>query len=759
MIRQKRNRLAALLLALAMALSCVQTAWAAEDPEYVAADTAVTAEAAAEDASEGLPEEAVREEPTEEPEEECPPEESVPEADPEEESPAQESAPEADAEGEASEEVLPGETEPEEVPDEEQGDAEGLICALSDSELTVTLKEGQSNGGTNYRTLSAALEKADGKNLLSIQVETPGKYYLESSGGALMFCSNTKLDLNGSTLIRKGKMYNLIQNQTLKGERSVAGYWAAHDITIQNGTLDGGENNRSGKNLVNLGHASGISLRNLTFRNGQNGGHLLELNGCSDCTVDQCTFTGYALDNTASPPEAIQLDICYNGAAGEWNGVYADAGTPGMDNTVCRNITVQNCLFQDYPSGVGNHHSLYGGPRNTGIRILNNTFANSKSYGGDGAGNAPAIWCYGFEDSEISGNTITGKYSYGIRFSGGNVKVNDNVIGTSETPVSYSPVYVTKASSYVIGEGATRKDEGVSGGTVDGNTIYTTYTKSNDGAITVHGASKLDSISKNKVSSGKGTGITIGSSSKVTSVNSNTVSKAGKSAIYINGSTVANLDGNTVASSVSSSNNGAVHIYKSKLTSVSKNKVTTSKGTGIYSSKSTVSKMNSNTVSKASKSAIYLTGSTVANLDSNTVASSVSHGNDGAVTIYKSKLTSVSKNKVTSSKGTGIVIGSSSTVKNLNKNAISSTVKSAIYITSSKVTNVNSNVIRNSGKNGIECTSSAKVTNVNSNNISGCKQYGIRITNKKIKVTVQKNILKGNKKPLQVSAKGKIQKK
>lgn len=534
----------------------------------------------------------------------------------------------------------------------------------------VKLEAGKENGWSNFYTLRDALYLADGEHDLVVTIEKPGTYYLDSSGGALMLHSRTTLDLNGSTLIRAGEMYNLIQVETLDGERSVAAYTAAHDVTVKNGTLDGSGNRQSGKNLVNVGHSEGLTFSNLTLTNCQNS-HLMELNGCQDVLISGCTFSGYDRDGSENYPEAIQLDIAYNGAGDSWNGVYCEPGTPGMDNTVCQNITVENCQFKDYPSGVGNHHCLYNGPRNKNIVIRNNTFSNAKNFGKL----VPAVWCYGFENSEVSGNTISGAYSHGIRFSGGSVAVKNNIIGSASKVFSGQPILVTYSDSHVKGSKDTRKHESVTGGSIDGNQLFTSFEKGKEGAITISGGSKLSSVSGNTVRSDKGSGIYISASSQVKNVNKNTVTKAAKGAIYLTASQVTNLQENKLASSLSGSNYGAVTIYsKSKVGTATKNQITSTKGTGFtVGSSSTVTTMSNNTIQAPAKSGIYVgSKGTVTNVTGNTITKGKANGIE---VVSSGKVSKVTSNKVTGCKGIGIRITNRSLKVTVQKNVLTGNKK------------------------------------------------------------------------------------
>lgn len=352
--------------------------------------------------------------------------------------------------------------------------------ADSGSVIEVSLQTGSSKAKSNFKKLEKALKQGKGKKSITVRIKKPGSYHVHSGGGgAIMLRSHTTLDLNGSELIRSGRMTNLLQNCTAGGKRCGRGYGVSSDITVMNGTLNGSGGVKREVNLVNMGHASGLRFLNLNFRNCRS--HLLELNGCKDCVIEGCTFSGY---KGRGKHEAVQLDLS-NGRCG-WNGVYAKGH--GGDCTPCKNITVSDCTFERYPSGVGNHHTVKG-HHNSGIRIVNNRFVNS------GSGKAPAIWCYAFDKSEVSGNVITGKYQYGIRVSGGSVQVQNNTIGSKSKRVSYRAIYVLRAHSNRRGS-SSRSAENVTGGLVDNNTIYSSYKHS---SIYIAHSSKLSSVSGNSL--------------------------------------------------------------------------------------------------------------------------------------------------------------------------------------------------------------------------------------------------------------------
>lgn len=407
----------------------------------------------------------------------------------------------------AEEDAAPAGAEPdssayEEQPEEQSEEESEEEPKETGHVIEVSLQKGASKAKSNYKKLEKALKKGGGSEHITVRIQKPGTYRVHSGGGgALMLRSHTTLDLNGAELVRAGKMTNLLQNCGKKGGRTAKGYGLSCDITVKNGTLNGSGGTKREVNLVNMGHASGLRFQNVDFRNCRS--HLLELNGCKDCVVENCTFSGHKGGGTH---EAVQLDIA-NGKAG-WNGVYAKG--KGSDCTPCKNIRVTGCTFRNYPSGVGNHHTVKG-RHNSKIQILNNRFENSKK------AKAPAIWCYGFDDSEVSGNVITGKYQYGIRLSGGSVRVKGNTIGSAGKRVGYRAIYILRAHSNRKG-GGKRATEKVTGGVVDANTIYSSYSKS---SIYITHGSKLASVSGNCLHGGGKAPVTLTGGTKVQRLSGN----------------------------------------------------------------------------------------------------------------------------------------------------------------------------------------------------------------------------------------------
>ncbi len=756
---KKGRSLTALLLAVLLCFGSLPAAMAQEESVDSASLSASEPEESA-----PAPEEA--DTPEEEPE--------SPEEEPEESAPAQEKAETPEEEPEYPEEASEESAAPleaEELEELEPQDGENAAQDGGDASAApvdpvdpttdpnyfspvVELLTGEENAFANYQALRQAIKRADGVHPLTIKVAQKGKYYLSykensSHHRGIRLRSLTTLDLNGATIIRAGTTANLVQVETLNEEQSVAGYTCAKDVAIVNGTLDGGEGEAAavGVNVINIGHVDGLRLENLTITHGQ-GTHLVEINGCRNVTIKGCTFKGFEPwddVNAENRPEAIQLDISYNDAQTAWNGVYCAKGTPGNDKTVCQDVTITDCSFQNYPSGVGNHHALYDGPRSTGIRIVNNSFTNNEDFAYRGY----AVWCYGFENSEVSGNRFTGKYAMGVRVSAGQVQVKNNRFGTASKPFTGRPIYLDSANCNVVGQLTQRKRAYVTNTSIRGNTIYTSYSNKKEGGITALDKAAVTELSGNTITATKSCGIAVKGGSTVTKLSGNQVKKASRNAVYVAGSRVTNLTDNKLTATGSSS--ALQMTNKSTVTNVRKNTITAKSGQGIaVKGNSTVTKLSGNQVKKAGKNAIYISSSRVSAVENNTISAS---GGSGAICLLKSRATRVSKNKVRSARGAGVSIGQDSVVSTVSGNTIPSPKGDGIYLGKGKVTTVSGNRVTKGKKNGILVSASGVVTTVKGNTVTGCKEAGIRIANPNIQAKVQKNRVSGNKKNIDIAVK------
>lgn len=297
------------------------------------------------------------------------------------------------------------------------------------------------NDGTSDKpAIQEALDKAGEDHKIVVTV-TGGLYYI---GSEMSLQSNTTIQMDSASTIRRNKSTINMLKVTNANHKSTTfyGYTLGHDITITGGTWDGGDISKAteAKDLIYIGHSQNVMVSNTTIKNCY-GSHALEFAGVTNATVTNCTFTGfrYASDNFTA--EAVQLDICDKTAADgtEW--------TPGytMDGTTCKNITVSNNKFIDYPRGVGSHHvyseGAQKGKTNNGpyenIIITNNTFKRSSASTQNLC--SSGIFIMGAKNITITKNTVD-KYSYGIwlKSSSGITLKNNKLKYNSGANIIYS---------------------------------------------------------------------------------------------------------------------------------------------------------------------------------------------------------------------------------------------------------------------------------------------------------------------------------
>ena len=185
---------------------------------------------------------------------------------------------------------------------------------------------------------------------------------------------NFVLDLNGHTLTfdvpsanedweNSHGFFNFLPADT------PLGYEGKGNITIKNGTIEGGN--------LSFAHAKNIRIENVSFVNCQNN-HALEMCAIDGLTVENCTFEGIQKDSSG---EYLQIENATYTAFpffdSEDNATY--------DETPCRDVTVNNCDFiepsdDDYhfASGVGTHSGDIDSLFTENVTISNCTFNKAK---------------------------------------------------------------------------------------------------------------------------------------------------------------------------------------------------------------------------------------------------------------------------------------------------------------------------------------------------------------------------------------------
>ena len=183
-------------------------------------------------------------------------------------------------------------------------------------------------------------------------------------------------------------------------------------------TLDAPISRDKGTTAFDLGHAENISFRNIIIVNGQNG-HYFQLSSCKDVLFDGCWLGNVRHTNVLYKNfELIQIEVASKLS-------FPTFGS--YDGTTSRDITIQNCHFENIIRAVGTHSylkdkdgvtPLYNNGEN--IRITNNTFKNSISY----VGSFVAFDGVVFENNKIIGNAVEPVYLYQTK----NASVKNNYI-------------------------------------------------------------------------------------------------------------------------------------------------------------------------------------------------------------------------------------------------------------------------------------------------------------------------------------------
>lgn len=666
--------------------------------------------------------------------------------------------------------------------------SQGVVSTQSSDRIgkdtVVELELTEGKGRENYRLFQQALARADGVHTLTVTIARSGAYEIDPEEDiALHLHSNTILDLNGATLLRGEVLTNIFQVCDLNERQSSPGYELAENIVLRNGTLDGKLGNEMQSNLVNIGHSANITFSQVSFLNCR-GGHLLELSGCRDCLVENCTFSGYTSVVEDEVGEAIQLDICSASNGTLWNGIYCF--DEACDGTPCRNITITGCTFLDYPSGVGNHHTLTGG-HSSHIVIKNNRFLNS------GAASAPAIWAYGFDNSVIADNVISGNYLNGIRVSAGSVAISGNTVGSEKASAGYPALYLTLANSFVPDQGEEREKEYIRDSSVTGNQVFT---KTAYGAVQLQGGSQLSSIRENRLNNAGGTALLVAGKSKVNTVSGNKLTaKTDGIAVDGNGA-ITTLTGNDL----SAGRDGVCVSGGGKITALTGGSITagqnglsvTEQGTvgtvdkpaiqagsaGVIVKNASIQMLSNGSVQGASRAVRAESGAAINAIQKSKLSSdgdgvSISGKNSQTQTISSCQLTAkqcgislqsggslgiVKGSSWKVSAGPGFSAGKNCTVNTLQGNTITSGKSAVLGGSSCTIQYLKDNKLTSSEGEGIAVSGGAAITVISGNTVSAKKGSGIAVQNGRVRKISGNTIVKSGKHGISLSKGAKAEK-
>lgn len=263
----------------------------------------------------------------------------------------------------------------------------------------------------------------------------PGTLYVPSN--VKIECKNgVKLKKTTATGTKKFKatkfMFQTVSEQKAKTKQTVGKYTASQNVSIQGpGTVTIDMGKVSGGTAVYAGHASGLTIKGIRFKN-KKGGSYVWIEGSQNVTVTGCTFVRGTDRSGLKNRMDIRLETI-NKTTNDFSGKWSK-----LDNTKNKKIQIQNNTFTKPDIGIGTTKSVVVKTstktteyNQTSISITGNTFTNTKKAAvyavlwkkptiksntikltaGNGRTSA-ALYGYGVNEPSVTANKISGcKYA------------------------------------------------------------------------------------------------------------------------------------------------------------------------------------------------------------------------------------------------------------------------------------------------------------------------------------------------------------
>ena len=263
----------------------------------------------------------------------------------------------------------------------------------------------------------------------------PGTLYVPSN--VKIECKNgVKLKKTTATGTKKFKatkfMFQTVSEQKAKTKQTVGKYTASQNVSIQgSGTVTIDMGKVSGGTAVYAGHASGLTIKGIRFKN-KKGGSYVWIEGSQNVTVTGCTFVRGTDRSGLKNRMDIRLETI-NKTTNDFSGKWSK-----LDNTKNKKIQIQNNTFTKPDIGIGTTKSVVVKTstktteyNQTSISITGNTFTNTKKAAvyavlwkkptiksntikltaGNGRTSA-ALYGYGVNEPSVTANKISGcKYA------------------------------------------------------------------------------------------------------------------------------------------------------------------------------------------------------------------------------------------------------------------------------------------------------------------------------------------------------------
>ena len=527
--------------------------------------------------------------------------------------------------------------------------AAALVSAASDDGSTgaqvisVSAADLESNAhGALQNALDTAAKQATESDPVTVKAAA-GSYIL--SRGLKIF-DNTTLDLSGVTLKRdfEGNMLRVGSEDSVN--TGAVGY-KYKNIKLFGGTYDGNQGDRT---MLKVAHTKDFTMESVSVVN-EREGHMMEVAGCDGFTAKGCTFRDQILSPGKDGFEAIQFDILHpkhvvNCRAEDLN---------------CKNILVENCVFDNVPRAVGTHTGILNNPFD-GIKIYNNVFKNLKSI---------AVQGMNWINVDIRMNVIEkaprGITVYSVMEDGSGMYMSSDLSSLGKTTSHVSSAYQTPKKANITVCYNTLKNVGSL------NDIYSSYECQ---GIAVLG-NKLNKVYPKNTRDGSG-GLPIGD--------------------YYN-------DGASVYGNYIDIRGNGVRLEDVRNGLVSRNEIICSKNTVkpanyygvVLRSNAQVNNIEYNTIKNAEVNGIQIDSCKVGAINYNDIISPGKYG----MGAYTTKIGSITDNYVTSAKSEGITLLWSSSADKIKWNRVRSCSGTGIKVLSdSSSGDISSNLTYKCG-NGI----------------------------------------------------------
>lgn len=251
---------------------------------------------------------------------------------------------------------------------------DGVHLRIGNIDKLIVYNDYSEKDGSIYVTtatkiaIQGALDRAN--TLGGARVVLKPQLYLLNS--PLIIYSNTILSCYGATLRRTwDTLDNLLRTAP---SMTTTAYSAVQNITIEGGTWDMNSSFNTDGTAIGTFESRNVHIKDCVFKNISNW-HAIELNSTKDAFVTGCTFK----DGTVGSDncEFIQLDCSF----ASFTYVFPwDEASRYWGNNPCKNISIDNCVFENGSSGLGTH-SYIKDVMHTGISITNCKFNTLSEYG------------------------------------------------------------------------------------------------------------------------------------------------------------------------------------------------------------------------------------------------------------------------------------------------------------------------------------------------------------------------------------------